>query len=394
MLNIASKYFIYAGISLTPFQLIAIPIYGSKFDLSIFCILIGVISYKIGSTKLKSLVIIYTFFVLQVILSIAYDITPIYRFISAVTLVGSLIFIALKAESTRYSNKAAMKCTLFISLSLMPYALIEVIVNPDGVRPKALFDESSAFGLYLLAVANGVFAKIFLGEGEFKKIENFIFFVALLIFALLTKTANFISFILVFFCIIFFIIKKSDHILFNIKYIFYFIATILGILYINIYEFSDKLFNVGDNYENISLITWLRGFDQVVESIKISPLFGLGGGSTGQFDFDSIYTAELAKFNLQILNINDAYSLLFRLIIEFGIFGLLFFLVPIIKIIVNLFHQLNKDKNISPAAMFNIFFALTIIVGCLVKEPTYSRSLIFVAVFLFFGSIKRHDNQS
>ena len=102
---------------------------------------------------------------------------------------------------------------------------------------------------------------------------------------------------------------------------------------------------------------------------------------------------DLDYFGVAPIN-NDAYSLLFRLIIEFGIFGLLFILVPIIKIIVNLFHQLKKDKNISPAAMFNIFFALTIIVGCLVKEPTYSRSLIFVAVFLFFGSIKRHDNQS
>jgi hypothetical protein len=282
-----------------------------------------------------------------------------------------------------------MNCTLYSTLPIVLYGLYEGIFISDNGRPKAFFDEPSTFGLYLVSVANGMYAENFLGKKLFNKTVNIVFFAALMCVASLTKTANFLSFILVSLVILFFVMKKNVANSRHYLIYFCFFVLFLGILYSISDQIVDKFSN--ENNANISLMSWLRGFDQAMESIKISPLFGFGGGSTGQFDFYSSYTELLSISNLQILNLNDAYSLSFRLIIEFGILFFVIFLVCIANKIVKLFLNINKYENISSGVIFNIFFALTLIIGCLIKEPTYSRSLIYVGIFLFFGSFKWYE---
>ena len=134
---------------------------------------------------------------------------------------------------------------------------------------------------------------------------------------------------------------------------------------------------------NPSLLSWLRGLDQAIVVLKNSPLFGYGIGSTGYFDFESAYGDRLAYYRIYDLTLRDAFSLLWRLIIEIGILPIFIFSIYLLSRIreFRLFLINNhEDKNFK-YIVFNFTFALALILGCLIKEPNYARSTMFLESF-------------
>jgi len=134
-------------------------------------------------------------------------------------------------------------------------------------------------------------------------------------------------------------------------------------------------------------------------SIALSPILGFGLGSTGYFEFESKNTEILESFNLEFLNKYDAYSGFFRMTIELGIlfiiilFTFIYTKLKYFKLYVKKIKQTHSNFiNIIDIHLTFIFiFSFTMVIGILIKEPTYSRSIVYVGWFLFVSSLN-HTN--
>ena len=136
----------------------------------------------------------------------------------------------------------------------------------------------------------------------------------------------------------------------------------------------------------ISVLAWLRGLDQALHAFKLSPIFGFGLGSTGMFEIQSTSQEMLEDDNLGFLTKLDAYSMMFRLVVELGFAFVLLFLFYMTVQLKN-FRKvllLNKSRHFDLKYFIFIFiFSFSLIVGILIKEPTYARSYVYVSIFLF-----------
>ena len=141
--------------------------------------------------------------------------------------------------------------------------------------------------------------------------------------------------------------------------------------------------NIFDKDTNsLSLLAWLRGFEQMIFSIEKTYIFGFGLGSTGEYYFPSYYGEKLSDFGLFNLTLKDGFSLFFRLVIEIGIFFTLVFLVYLYFRVKNFFNIFKFNKIELENYFFLFIFSLTIIIGSLIKEPNYARSSLCVALFI------------
>ena len=80
------------------------------------------------------------------------------------------------------------------------------------------------------------------------------------------------------------------------------------------------------------------------------------------------------------LNLADAYSAFFRMTIEMGFVVTL--IIVIIGVKIFLVGAVTKDVKMSRDSVFILWFGFTLLIGVMIKEPTYSRSYVFVSVFL------------
>jgi len=125
-------------------------------------------------------------------------------------------------------------------------------------------------------------------------------------------------------------------------------------------------------------------------SIINSPIFGFGLGSTGYFPFNSEFTDELAIQRVYSVNLTDAYSAAFRLVVEIGFLPFLlfiFYLYHKFKLFKNyqILIKNNDEGNFHPE-IFLFIFAFSLIIGFLIKEPSYARSYVYLS-FLLLTSI-------
>ena len=151
--------------------------------------------------------------------------------------------------------------------------------------------------------------------------------------------------------------------------------------------------------DNLSSLSWTRGYENARESLKLNPLFGFGLGNNHRAanysQAQSDAQRQLEKYHLSRLNINDSFSLLFRLLSEGGLtitFYLLFFVVLLI------IKSINKTKNVyipinslsakqQKQALFddrskNFLYVpfLVAVLGALLKEPTYCNYMIPITI--------------
>jgi len=126
-----------------------------------------------------------------------------------------------------------------------------------------------------------------------------------------------------------------------------------------------------------------------------SPIFGFGFGSTGTFEYSSKFLPLMASLGWENMNLKDAYSGLFRLIIETGIIGPLFLFsytfyigkrIKYLYKVVKSDDSYNGDFSINNYSniVFVFVFGLTILIGILLKEPVWSRSFLPLAIILVY----------
>jgi len=172
--------------------------------------------------------------------------------------------------------------------------------------------------------------------------------------------------------------------------IFLLLLIIFGILFISTIPHYYTRLNLANPEANVSLLSWLEGFDQMKHSIINSPIFGFGLGSTGYFPFNSEFTDELAIQRVYSVNLTDAYSAAFRLVVEIGFLPFLlfiFYLYHKFKLFKNyqILIKNNDEGNFHPE-IFLFIFAFSLIIGFLIKEPSYARSYVYLS-FLLLTSI-------
>ena len=126
---------------------------------------------------------------------------------------------------------------------------------------------------------------------------------------------------------------------------------------------NEKLnYDFGNRFApQISLYVWLQNLEQSFATLKISPIIGLGSGSIGFFKFDSFFFNVINYRFVTTLNLNDGYSLIFYLLIQYGlilVIPLIFFIIlNLIKFIKNNFIE-NTSNRASIAQKFFLFFHL------------------------------------
>jgi hypothetical protein len=389
---------IFVGVVFFPFQNLALAVAGSLYDVSCFIILLAAIvaTFINQSICRRTLIWFCIFITIQIIIFTIINVAPFYRLISGLVWFGGLILLYLSRTNIDYRRDVVFKliiASLFISAI---YCIYSITNNGMFSRPSAWFSEPSYAGLSFYSAAAGLIGILLLLEIKNGLKILFVSFASLFFLAALaTLSMHIVSFLIAIFVIITMRIslKFMPYSLIIVSFFSY-----LSFLLFGVEHFSSRL-NFGDNITNLSMLSWLRGLDQMLHVAGASPLFGFGLGSTGYFDFESAHSVTLANLGMEILNLTDAYSAFFRIIIELGIPFMIMLLIYICNRIL-VFKKYLKIHNIykfnqSIPVVFLFIFSLTLTIGILIKEPTYSRSYVYVACLLLGTSIpmKKEKNQ-
>jgi len=314
---------------------------------------------------------------------------PWYRVASGLVWFGGLILIFLNRTQIEIDEKKYFYL-IIITLSISAaFIMLQNFINGDSVRPRAFFSEASYAGLSLYAASAGLLACMLSVPSKKRKL---IFGLASLIFyysATLTKSLHILTFFLVFTFIFF---SKT-----NIKYFLKYFSVIL-IFFTIFFLTQDDLNHYISRFEsqevnggNLSMLAWMNGASQSISALKINFFTGLGLGSTGFFEYQSPYIELLTNKNQEGLNKYDAYSALFRINIEMGIIFslcLIFFIILSIKEIKLILSDKFHDDNYGYLLFISVFSSV-LVLGVLIKEPTYSRSFVYVGWILFLYSIRK-----
>jgi hypothetical protein len=313
-----------------PLQIFSLPLAQSRYDITAFLLLFVAVYYTFKNQRVKftTLYIFLFFLCIQFLVLFVLQVPPIHRFFSGIVWFGGLLLVFLSGVKAKYNQKDAFN---YIIITLLITSLIcffqFFLLGID--RPSAFFNEPSFAGLALFSASAGCFSILMLSKSK-KRLKFLIFFLIFLVAGLMTKSMHIITFFIVVLMIFYlkmsFKLKKIS--INKIIYTFVFCSVLIfcaKIIYTDQHFISRlNLFNPGDN---LSLLSWLRGFDQMASSIINSPLLGNGLGSTGFIDFNSPHSDALSRFGMESLNLTDAYSLAFRLVIEIGLPFFILFLI-------------------------------------------------------------------
>jgi hypothetical protein len=381
------------GILLMPLQVFSLFLAASRFDLSPFILLLfaGAFALRNG-IRMRSLVVLAAFVALHVALLAVLGVAPSPRVVSGVVWLGGLLFWLLDGSRVRYRQDLACKAILAVMSLTAIYVLYQsFILHTD--RPKGWFHEPSFAGLCLFATAAGVLVTLLLVRDTLvTQVRLFGCFVLLFAAALMTLSMHFVTFMVTVSGLAIFLWGPR---LFRVRFrnfgfrTFALAAVFAGVLaFVAMQLLTMQHFLVRLNFANptnFSLLSWLRGLDQMRAAIAASPIVGLGLGSTGYFPFQSTYSTILEQMGRPNLNITDAYSLLFRLVIEIGLPLVLIFL-GYLALRLRAFVAWTRSSELPAperaAIVFNFVWALAVIAGCLLKEPLYSQSFLYVATLL------------
>lgn len=376
------------AIILFPLQKIAILLMGSRYDLTAFILLfLSLYSFIFFKKTTIAKIIFLAFFSIQILITLFFQISPYYRFVSGIVWLGGLLLLILGSKNIEYNQKTIAKTIIGVLLITSIYICFEgFILQID--RPQAWFYEPSFAGLCLYGGSSGVLISLIVGKQN-KKIRFILIlcFILLITAAILTFSMHFITFVIS--LIVFFLFLLPTLISIDFKKVLLFLSFGLLIFIIGANLFLSSHFqsrtDIADP-SNLSLLAWLQGYDQMIAAIGKSPFFGLGLGSTGNFNFKSEYSDILQSVGKSDLTLNDAFSLAFRLIIEIGLLFfilLLIFLKKKLRKFKVLFSYYKKNgMNIPTPIIFNFVFSITVILGCFLKEPLYPQSFLYLSIFL------------
>ena len=403
------KLLIYLSFLLFPFQNLALRISSSSYDWTVIILIVSIFLFfildDIENFNLRKKIAITStliFITYYLVIHITSYLAPMPRFLASMLWLAGLLNIIILSSDVKINQFLIFKILnilLFLICIHIWYEYFFVIgpvnYNTDiKARSMSFFAEPSYAGLILYAAAVGYFFTFIINLK--KKVYLFLF---LLNFssAYITLSLHIVTFFITsFFFIILFLIafKKKIFSKFDLKLYFYFFVGLCLLGYFIIFqiilgEYGDhfisrlKILNP-EQITNVSLLSWLRGMDQAIASLhKSHYLFGTGLGSTGEFEFHSEYGKRLKSYGLATLTLKDSYSLFFRLIIEIGLLAVVIFLIYFLIKIISFYNFINK-KSLSKKdyLIFNFLFGATILIGSMIKEPNFSRSSLYISLFL------------
>lgn len=382
-----SRFLLYCVVLLFPFQIFAVPVATTKVDLSniAFLVFLAELPFLLRARASTRFYIVFAIFVIAEVVLQLYMQLPLTRFLSSFVWISSLWLVFGYRRWIQYNLTIVYYCILLVVGVAMIASLFQALYLQLD-RPPGIMSEPSPAGMIMLATVAG----IVLSFGEVKNIAArillLVFAVMLLYTAFLLKTTHFVSFALaiIILAAILRIIGIGTLLL---------SAPILVVIYLVISgdaHYLDRFDLNATRVTNISVLAWLQGFDQMLTSLAKFPLTGAGMGGTGYFYFFSTYAQQLQLYGLADLNRYDAYSGFFRLVIETGpVFSAL--MLGAIYFHLRRFAKVVRAGNvtISPQAkevLFVTAFSLTIIIGTLMKEPTWSRSTVVISMLLLFSA--------
>jgi len=369
-----------------PFQSFPIKIGDSLLDVPVILIYLAAYISILNSKNvaMKTFLTITIYIIIGIIINYYYNITPLHRIFSAMFFtIGILIILTAKNIITYDYNKLYILILTSLIISAL-YAIFQSFSTQFlGAPVGSLFAEPSYAGLAYYSGAVGLITVLIFSK--LKKTEVFLvllFILTLLIAAVATLSSNILTFTLVLFLILL-INLNTITVFFLISF-----TVLFGLFLIEHEHFATRIAGfTSDPSLNVSSLTWLRSFDMMLYSIAESPVVGMGLGSTGFFNFPSELSTLLEMINEGDRNIYDAYSMAFRLIIELGlpIFLLLSFLFIRKWLFFNKFlkTKLIENINCNIPLMFLFTFSTTMLIGILIKDPTYSRSAFYLSTLLF-----------
>jgi hypothetical protein len=383
-----------------PFEFISYKTETSQYHISCFILLtLSIFSLlrkgKVGS---KPVLLLLSFFAIQFFLALFLGITPSNRFISGLVWFGGLLIVYSQGKFLRCDPRLIFRCITLLSFLSAIFALVQrYLLNID--RPTAFFYEPSIAGLFFWSTASAALFIFINYKLKFKhKLLLFVLIASSLYAGTLTKSMHMFSFCasLAILYLILFYNRISSNLFYKTLIRVVLVLLFVYLLLAGIIDFNHIADRLGQSETNLSSLSWNRGLDQALASINISPLFGLGLGSTGYFDFYSIHSISLRNLGMYDLNLRDAFSLLFRLVIEIGIVFICIFAYILFKRLMSfkeffIFYGNSIDLR-SISIQFIFVFSITIIVGCLIKEALYANSLLYVATYMVSSvSLKLDD---
>ncbi len=384
------------GCSLLTLQIFAIPLASSRYDLTCFIILFATIFFQKEKKEFNFLIIVFflLFITLELFKYLFFQYSPTNRLISGIVWLGGLFLIFLKRDFISYNQATVHKSFIFGFVVTSLWFFKQFVFGMDTgefsnliFRPKGFFDEPSYAGLFLYSVAAGSFAILVLLDNSKKEFLIYsIVFVMSFCLGFTTFSMHIVTFSvgLLFTILVYLIISDNALFKLGIGTLFIIMFTV-GIYYIlSLEHFVERLQLVGSM--NLSVVSWMQGLHQAFTSFFSSPLFGFGLGATGGFEFVSDTHYKLELLNKVGQNRFDGYSMAYRLVIEIGFVFFLFIIYQIVKeaILFVKTLQLNVTNSSLKYYVFNFIFALSLIIGILIKEPTYARSYVYVSILIYF----------
>jgi len=290
------------------------------------------------------------------------------------------------------SLKPLVKYLLATSFLLGLLSLASYISDPSR-RPSTTFGEPSWYGLYVSAIA----ILLFFVPHNFQKHRTFL--LPFFLFTLLITRSTQIFALIASLCVLY-SYPYINHQLRNLstlkpsvsKRLLISLSILMAII-INIQlfippYFLSRIMPVITSLRNFSLsvesvssldagvvssIAFLNGFAQSLSALIISPIIGLGAGMTGYFDSNlSVHTINESALQL---NNNDAYSLFFRGVVEFG---LLYILISFFWLR-SLLHSFSFATGMKRPLLA---LSLCLYLGAMLKHPMLPSSLVFCAFYL------------
>ena len=377
-----------------PLHNFGLHIYGSRYDITSFIILLITVALTVKNDQLnkKTILFLFLFLFSQLLIYFVNGTTPFYRTFSGMVWVGGLLLLLLSAKRITYNPIVIYKTIMMVILISAVLLLFQYFILVDA-RPKATFDEPSKAALAVFSAAASIVGLLYFFKIPSKySMGLFVIFIISFLSGLITFSMHIVTFILMIIIILFLKppltftkIRSRQLLLFSFISIL-FLYGLISLSEMPYFLSKIDIFNVLNN--NLSVLSWRTGFDQMVASINQSYLLGKGLGSTGFIDFESNSLDKLLYLTPMGLNLNDAYSLSFRLIIEIGL--LLFIVIVyyfIKKLLIFKKYLSNKIYEVqlpnSIPITFIFLFSTSIIIGSLIKEPLYPASSLYLGTMLF-----------
>ncbi|TZF86447.1 hypothetical protein FW774_05230 (plasmid) [Pedobacter sp. BS3] len=384
-----------------PFQNLAIGVATTKFDVFPVVLVLLLMAEVLIFERIKYIsknqfYKLSCFIIISVLIWILLHYAPISRFLSALFWLSSLLFVYFSATKL-YSDNIYKSVIITCLISCLVVLFQFTILRSD--RPKAFFQEPSTAGLIFFSLAIVMMYRIVYRNHLKKSICDVTFLLLFLVCGFLTKSSHVVLVFLLPFLFVLYGLTMKNFIKVSLGLGTFFILMMYIVL--NNEYFVEKFdFRIIENF-NLSQLAWLRGGEQAVYVAKHSPVFGFGLGSTGCFNFNSQSAFYLDKLDSGNLNLLDAYSLMFRLIIEVGLLTLLFILYILhnkIKRFMKNFRDRTEPISLDKQSLF--VFGLSIFIGSLIKEPNYGVGPLFVSVLCLgydikgLGGIKNNGERS